>query len=233
MINFNTLRFFVEKDRLSAYRVYMVIKDKFSGSIHPYQYKEIAKTLRLKQVDKQIKQLQDLGVLKRRSNSWFTITKRKDFAPSRANPSTEVNNEGIIKIHELRHQYYVWTQRRARYMASVNQKQKSDTCSSARTPGFEMSSSFIKTVSRVKYSERTVNKWLNLSKRKGIVTIVNTQQTLFYGDLQTCKLFRKDLGDDKTFIRKTIMDHTDPIHSILYPYRVVKFLSNRVSFCKV
>lgn len=234
LINKNTLRMFVEANRLSAFKVYTIIKDKYSGSIHPKQYKEIAKLLERKQVDKQIRQLQEMGVLRKRSHNWLTITKRMDFCPSDRNPSKEVNILGLLKIHELRKMYYEWADRKAYYMAKMNVKNNPNRqCSSATTPGlFQMSSSFIKNVSQVIYSERTINKWLHILRRDGVLEVHNTQQTVFDGTLQKCRVYRTELNDEKTFIRKTIYDPNNPLFHIEFPFRVVKFLPNMIKFCK-
>jgi hypothetical protein len=226
LINLNTLQKFVEANRISAFRVYTVIKDKYSGSIHPKQYKEIAKLLQLKQVDKQIKQLQDMGVLRKRSHDWLTITKRVDFAPSNRNPSREVNIVGLSKIHELR---------KAEYLARMNVKNNPyGQCLNDPTPGsYQVSSSFAKNVGQVIYTERTLNKWLHILRRDGRVQVYNTQQTLFASDLQTCKSVKERMEDKKTFIRRTIFDPTEPNYSIQYPFRIVKCLPNMIKFCKV
>jgi hypothetical protein len=216
LLSYETIKYFVHKDRVSALRLYSVIKDNFSGNIHLHQFKEAAKILGVKQVYKNINQLIALGVLTKRTDNWYKLTKRIDFAPSKKNRAREINLEQLKSLKFLRNLYYFRQTLSSVKYARKNLQEESKSYKSNRPGDVPVSASFIKACTYMPESIQTINKQVRRSEEFGLVSIRRIFNILYKGSLEDCMRCRKFYAGPENYIVKNTINfsliHFSPLN---------------------
>lgn len=125
-VQYNVLRFFYEKQRMSAFRLYVILMNDYQGSLHLRDYEELAKKVGIRCIKKLVAQLYEIGALKYRNEYWSTITPRKELYPteSKWNPCIHIKLEQLRDIKILNSLDYLKDIKIAVFLSKKNNKQK-------------------------------------------------------------------------------------------------------------
>jgi len=187
-INRSVLTFFVEADRLSAFRVYTIIKDEYHGKIHPKDYKDVANKLGLLTINKHLKTLLDLGVLKYGNKGWLFLSKWRDFAPVKWNKIVDVSLAQLKNCKVLRSLFYTNHYRMAYKYARDNAKQSAI----GRRPSWcPVSASFVKSVTLIGRSAQTLCKHIKRAAAFDLVKLKQGLTSVVSGSYEDCVNYRE------------------------------------------
>ena len=79
-LNIQQIQVFFKANKLSAFRTFLIIQDKFAGNLHTYQKDELCQVLNIKRntLSKNLRTLRKMGVLKHPKKSWYhTVSWKK------------------------------------------------------------------------------------------------------------------------------------------------------------
>jgi hypothetical protein len=193
LLSYETAKFFRERNRISAFRLYLVIKDLYGGNIHLHQFKEIASLLGVKQIHKNFNQLVELGILRNQhtNGGWYKLTNRSLFAPSNHNASREICLEELKNLSTLRTLIYFKSIKTAVHYVRKNRTKNSKSYKDNRPGEYDISSSFLKACSREPYSVQTLSRQVRKLAEKGYISIRQKTEKIFTGTLSECLSYKK------------------------------------------
>lgn len=204
LLSYETAKFFRERNRIGAYRLYLVIKDLYGGNIHLHQFKEIASLLGVKQIYKNFNQLVELGILRNQhtKNGWYNLTNRQSFAPSKHNASREICLEELKNLSTLRTLIYFKSIKTAVHYVRKNKSNNSMPYKDNRPGEYSISASFLKACSFEPYSVSTLSRQVRKLAEKGYIKIRQVTEKVMTGTLSECLSFKKYMTEiGKTLLR--------------------------------
>lgn len=167
-INSHILNFFIEKNKLSAFRLYAYIKCKYNNHLHSADLAEISKDLQISQkvIYSNLRQLIKLGVCSKYSDRYWRFNSWRKWCPINKNRLVDIKLENLRNLKYLRTLYYILHYRSAHYVAKKNhiRKYKNERVKKPTFGFYDTSASFVQKVTGIPNTVQTLLKHLNRGK---------------------------------------------------------------------
>lgn len=194
IINRSYTQFFIDNNKLSAFRVYLYAKTYLNNHIHLSDFNKIQQFLNIKRPTllKCLKQLEDLKVGSRVSLNYFRINSWKSFTGgSKQSEGIVIDINNIKSIKLLRNLYYKIATKTAhkvsRYL-SKSKGQKTETSCDFR----DLSGSFIASSANITTTERTIRRHIRqLDKNRELSVKPNKIFLSSFSNLSEAQLFKR------------------------------------------
>lgn len=175
-LNIQLLNHFIDKNALSAFRLYVYVSNKFNGHLHSNQFKTISKELGIstRTIQQNLKQLKNLNICNFHVNYWRFNSWVK-WVSTDKNRIFEISIENLRNLKYIRSLFYSLKYKGAWRVSKQNAKEHAKGHVSSFAP---VSATFVQCVTGVKASVSTLLKHLNRSKVFKLLRVIKKRTVL-------------------------------------------------------
>ena len=178
LINKHILEFFIDKNRISAFRLYAFIKHAKNNHLHYNDISWICTELHISRTVfwNNIKVLEKLGVCSNHSDNYWRFHSYHKWCPTNKNRLIKVKIQNFRCLKYLRTLYYALQYRTANIIAKRNAAKERNTAISS---GFaETSSSFVLACTGIEKTQSTLLKHLKRAENFGMVYVRRSKEVI-------------------------------------------------------
>ena len=192
--NIQVLNHFKEKNRISAYRFYVICLNNYNNHIYSTDLEEIGTLLKVSRsvIHKNIKTLIHLGIMNSPSKGYFRINSWAKFCNTKFNTIRDITLEQLRDLKFLRTLYYSNKYECAYYVAKKNATRTRHTQGSKKLQ--KVSASFVKSVTCIPQSNQCLYRHLKRAEEFDIMKVVRSIKVIGYSlSIPALKLAKQNI----------------------------------------